>query len=119
MIYAKCIDDWGFVDKEGKTIGNTLTVDPSTIAASDNTFRFQKNPRLHGTRIEFLSTPKDAEFCPTLTKIRILKRYQRLGMLVEDPLAVYRKYKDRKIDTHFLKAGVETTQQTTHVNDFI
>ena len=62
---------------------------------------------MHGTRIEFASTPTDADFCPTLAKIRIFKRHQQLGMRAGDPLAVYRKYKGSKLGTHFLKAGVE------------
>jgi len=107
MVYAKCNEDWDFVDKEGRTIGEPLTADPSTIAASGDTFRFQKNPNLHGTRIEFLSTPDDADFCPTRAKIRILQRHQRLGMNDGDPLAVYRKQKGSKRGTHFLKSGVE------------
>jgi len=107
MVYAKCKEDWDFVDKDGRTIANPLTAEPSTIAASGDTFRFQKNPNLHGTRIEFLSTPKDADFCPTLAKIRILQRHHRLGMKEGDPLAVYKKYKGSKQGTHFIKSGVE------------
>ena len=96
-----------FVDKDGKTIGNPLTADPSTIAASGDTVCFQKNPSLHGTKIEFLSTLEDAAFCPTLAKIRILKRHQRLGM------NIYIKYKGSKIGTNFLKAGVEKKPNET------
>lgn len=107
QIYAKCREDWDFVDTNGKTINTPLTTAPSSIAAGGDTFRFQKNPNLHGVRIEFLSTPGDAAFCPTLAKLRILHRHQRLGMTPHDPLAVYKKYKGSKLGTHFIKSGVE------------
>ena len=102
MVYAKCIKDWEFVDTTGRTIGDPLAVDPHTLAAGGDTFWFQKNPGLHGVQIEFLSTPADPAFYPTLTKLPILCRHRRLGMPASAPLAVYKKLKKAVILVHIL-----------------
>ena len=105
-IYAICDGDWDFVDEDGKFL-NPFTCNRSKIVASDTTFWHQKNPEFSGIRILFAKMDKFQEHCCVWAKLRILDQFHRLGGKANTPLTVYKKNKNSKRPSHFLKYGVE------------
>ena len=100
-----CREDWSFVAENGRFI-DWETDDMAAMAASWTKFRHQKNPKLHGVKIDF-ANQKNKEHCSNHAKLRILQRHKRLGMDPSVPLAVYRKQKGCKKGSFFTKRGVE------------
>lgn len=109
-IYAKCLDDWMFLDVNNKPVKDIVRKSIEDLAGCDEWYCYQKyrKEKKNNTHIQYTKHPPGLLWCNIAAKKCIVERQFRLDGKKDEPLAIDKRNVNSKEPSFFHKRLVES-----------